>query len=126
MAPEQAKITPQAQELLGGKHAYDLVSDDTKIMENGQVIGTLKYVTGYEAFSSNAAERKGYYFPVTLGEKYQSKKIKCVGKNTKTAVDTEWLLLVKDQSSTFKFTNETDGGAEILTLKFEKAVFQKG
>ena len=42
MAPDRLEVPPKGQELLG-KHTSDLISDDTKILESGTVLGTLKY-----------------------------------------------------------------------------------
>lgn len=42
-----------------GKHAADLQSGI--VIGNGQIAGTLKYVTGYTGFSGDVAEQSGNY-----------------------------------------------------------------
>lgn len=99
----------------------DLITKDTKIRESGAVTGTLKYVQQWDEFSNNPDEKSGYYFPVHLGNEYKGKTIKVTGEKEKEAADTEWVLLVKDNQSTFTF--ECDKKT-ILTLSFPNTKFE--
>lgn len=106
---------------LGEKSVGDLISPDTAIDEHGNVTGTLKYVSGWREFSkSEASEQSGHFFPVKLSDEYKTKKIKVTGKKVKEATDTNWILRVENEESTFRFETE---GQEIFTLKFNLATF---
>ena len=103
-----------------GKTAADLISADTTIDYLGNVTGTLRYVDQWTAFSSDAAEQSGHYFPVHIDGAYQGKEITLKGTKTKTAMDLDWVILVKDEKSVFTFECE---GKTILTLRFQGATF---
>lgn len=114
-------VPAQGQTLDGlGKNVSELISPDTTIDFTGAVTGTLKYITGWTAFSSESAEQNGNYFPVHIDDKYKGKEITCTGEKVKTANDLDWVLLVKGKDS--KFTFECDGKT-ILTLTFKGATF---
>lgn len=123
MAPDTASVPDQGQELTGlNKKVSELISADTKIRESGAVTGTLKYVKGWNAFNpSDPSEQSGYYMPVKLGDEYQGQEITVTGTKQVKAQDTEWVLFVKDSSSTFKFESD---GKEIMTLTFKGTNFQ--
>lgn len=122
MAPDTASVPDQSQELKGlEKTVSDLVSPDTKIRESGAVTGTLNYIQGWQDFSTNPDEQKGYYMPVKLGDEYQGQEITVTGTKQVKARDTEWVLFVKNSSSTFKFESD---GKEIMTLTFKGTNFQ--
>lgn len=112
-------VPAQGQSLKGlGKTVSELVSDDTAISSSGAVTGTLKYVQGWAAFSTEPSEQSGHFFPVHIADKYQGKKITCKGEKTKTAEDLDWVLLVKSTDSKFTFECEEQ---TILTLTFTGA-----
>ena len=92
------------------------------IDSSGAVTGTLNYITGWDKFSSNVDEQSGNYFPVKLDGKYSGEEITCVGTTTKKANDLEWVLLVKNNESTFKFSTNT--AENFLTLTFKNATLQ--
>lgn len=109
-------VPAQGQTLTGlGKEVKDLISEDTTINQYGAVTGTLKYIQDWSEFSDKPDEQSGHYFPVHIDDKYQGKEITCKGTTTKTAQDLDWVLLVKDTSSTFEFECE---GRTILKLSF--------
>ena len=103
-----------------GKSVSDLISPDTSIDFLGAVTGTLKYISGWEAFSDNHGEQNGHFFPVHIDDQYKGKEITCKGVTTKTANDLDWVLLVKDRTSTFTFECEEK---TILKLSFQDATF---
>lgn len=107
---------------MGEKKISDLITENTVINTKGEVTGTLKYVKNWTDFSNIQEEQSGHFFPVTLGEKYRGKTIKVVGEKEKTAQDTEWVLRVEDNDSTFRFSvdGENDGNP-FLTLSFKNA-----
>ena len=92
------------------------------IDSSGAVTGTLNYITGWEKFSNITDEQNGNYFPLKLDEKYSGKEITCEGTKTKKANDLEWVLLVKNTDSEFKFSTDTDGN--FLTLTFKNATLK--
>lgn len=117
--PEQSK----AYSTLGEKKVSDLITPDTFVDRHGGVYGTLKYVSGWTQFNqSDANEQSGNYFPIDLGDKYKGQEITCEGKNKKTAEDTEWVLRVENNDSTFKFST---GDKEILNLNFKNTNLEK-
>lgn len=125
MTPELASVPEQAKAYseLGNKKVSDMISPDTFIDRHGDVYGTLKYISDFTAFNpSDDSEQRGNYFPVDLGDKYDGKQITCTGEKSKTAEDTEWVLRVASNDSTFKFSTD---GEEILTLKFKDADLQQ-
>lgn len=113
-----AKVPVQGQTVKdgGGKHVSDFISADTYMTPTGAVVGTLKYNKSITSFSGQ--ESKGYYFPLTLDEKYGSKEItvKRDGQLRNKATDLEWLLYVP--STDTKFTFETDEDGTFLTVDF--------
>lgn len=119
-------VTAQNRGLeLGDKKASDLISEDTKILGDGTVEGTLKYVSGWKEFNvSNVEEQSGNYFPLQLGKTYKGKEI-TVKKNGegdgKTAADTDWILRVSSTDTTFKFS---EGKNDIVTLNFKNATLK--
>lgn len=67
----RVKVMPQENEPLSGegaKKVSDMISPDTKILDDGSVEGTLYKVTDFRAFSSNADEQSGYFFPFALSD----------------------------------------------------------
>lgn len=103
----------------GGKYVSDFVSADTKIAKDGTVTGKLHHVEGVSSFPG---QEEGWFFPVMLDSRYSGKSITCVGDNTKTSEDLDWLLRVDRVSKTFTFSTEEDG--VILTLKFASVVLE--
>ena len=110
----------QTLEGLGDKTVADLISPDTSIDFLGNVTGTLKYVKGWQEFSTVETEQSGNYFPVHIDDIYKGKKITCTGSKQTTAEDLDWVLRVEDKESTFTFTCD---GKTILTLRFTGATF---
>ena len=100
-----------------------MITPETRVLANGAVIGTIKYVLEYKEFSDNTAEQEGNFFPMVLGNKYEGKEITCTGlKNggVTKSTDREWVLRVSSPESGFKF--ECDG-EKIVTLRFKQATF---
>lgn len=65
----------------------DMIADDIRIMADGTVTGTIKYVAEYPGFSGNKEEQSGYYFPFHPGDAYKGKQvtIQRIGKDEGTA-----------------------------------------
>lgn len=130
-----AKVYEQSKTLddLGGKKVSELIDGDVSISKDGAVTGTLKYVPYWKEFGSAENDQSGYYLPVQLDSKYEGQNITCVGTQTKTAQDLEWVLHVKDKNSTFKFSadpapirgrpKKIAASAPFLTLTFSGATF---
>lgn len=101
-----------------------MISDDTYVAEDGTVNGTLKYVTGFEAFNSTVpAEQEGHYFPFKLTQTGTKMTFYKNGSPTKSNLDfdPEILFRVDDNSTIWKV--EVDG-AEVITLNFVKATLE--
>lgn len=111
----------QTQSLLG-KKVSDLISDDTRVLADGSVVGTLKHIDSYSQFDSKN-KPSGNFFPMILGEQYQGEEITATGPKTKNkkVVDREWILHVEGSDSTFKFECK---GKTIVTLNFKLATLE--
>ncbi len=122
-------LFPAGQNLLG-KQASDLVGEDIAVHKDGSVTGTLKNVTGYENFSSNAEEQSGHYFPFKL---VKSGTVMTIEKNgvavpnkENISYDPEIILRVeKSDKFTIKVGTET-ADETAVTLNFEQADFEGG
>ena len=117
------KVAVQNQETtLLNKNVSDMISEDTTILADGTVSGTLKKVENFKDFSSKKEEQSGYYFPFKLegtGSKMTFKKNgietkkdiafdkDVIFRTTKTDV---WEVLVDDQ--------------RVVKLNFEIANFE--
>lgn len=106
-----------------GKSVSDMISDDVKILDSGEVTGTLKFVDNFVEFnSSKVSEQSGHYFPLKLTKSGTKMTIKTNGvaraDKTNMNFDPELLLRVSDNNTTF--TIEVDGD-EVITLSFKKA-----
>lgn len=121
----KAGLPVLTEDYLGKKYS-DLVGEDIRIGAGGAVVGTVKYVTGYD--QAFPGEANGYFFPVRLSSEYSGQKIKVkresgTGGTEKTAADLDWVLRLTDGPDTvFSFKTEKDG--PILTLSFGQAAFE--
>lgn len=107
----------------------DLMDDDVQIAwvseTEGAVYGTLKYISDFEAFSSNKTEQSGNYFALMLDEALKDKEIttKKNGAVSKTGIkDLEWILRIENIDTTFTF--EADG-EKLFTLDFKSATLEE-
>ena len=105
-----------------GKSVSDMIGDNVKVMNDGSVTGTLKFVDNFVGFSSKVSEQSGHYFPVKLTQSGTKMTLKTNGtaKANKTDMnfDPELLLRVTDNNTTF--TVEVDG-TEVITFNFKNA-----
>jgi hypothetical protein len=114
---------PAAGQDMYGKTVGDLVGNDIKVMEDGSVIGTFHYVTGYTGFNnSKASEQEGYYFPFTLTKSGEKMTFKKNGKATKTDIAFEANNVFRVTSSD-KFEVIVDGSS-VVTFTFKNALFE--
>lgn len=116
---------PAGKTLYLGKPVSDFVMNGAKILEDGTVLGTFKWVTGFKAFNEAiAAEQNGYYIPIKLTSNVTGKKmtLKKDGevREDKTEMDFDPELLLRVTSTSDKFTVEVDG-KDIITFNFEQA-----
>ena len=113
------------QDLLG-KPVSELLGDDVKILSDGNVTGTLKYVDNYTEFSTVLDEQKGNYLPITLKETGTKMTIKKNGaeqpSKTDIAFDKDIVLRIPDTNTTFTIIVDSK---EVITLKFTKATLKK-
>ena len=117
---------PAKDHIMLGKPVSDLVSEDTVILEDGTVKGTLHYITGFTAFSSKTEEQTGNYFPLTLagsGTTMTLKKNGAVIPDKKDLpFDKEIIFRVPDKSVVFSIDVD---GKEAISLNFTKATLEE-
>lgn len=105
-----------------GKSVSDLIGTDVKVLADGSVTGTLKYVADYTDFSSNVSEQSGHYFPVRLTQSGSTMTLKKNGAvlpgKENLPFDPEIILRVESKATTF--TIEVDG-SDVVTLNFRSA-----
>lgn len=126
--PEKTKKLFDGQE--GDKAVDDMVGEDIKVLTDGSVAGTLKYVEGYIPYwPDNEAMQSGHFFPLTLGSNYSSgKKLEIVKNSGEPKViefndnpfDSDIVLRV-EQSDSFEIKVDD---ATVVTLTFTNATFQ--
>ena len=107
-----------------GKSVSDMIGNDVKVMEDGSVTGTLKYVDNFVEFNSTkVSEQSGHYFPVKLTQTGTKMTIKTNGtaKANKTNMDFDPELLLRVSNNDTTFTIEVDG-AEVVTFNFKDAI----
>ncbi len=121
MSPDLASVKPSDQGALGSKQVGDLIDGEATISADGYVYASLKKVKNFTEFDKS--EKEGYYFPVSLGERYSGKN-KCrrtsgTPNDWKTnSEDAEWVLkLTNGKDTVFEFAT-TDNDTPFLTLKF--------
>ena len=121
--PSAVAEVPGQTETYLGKQISSLVSEDTSILADGAVVGTLKYVSDFTAFNeSEPEEQEGNYMPVklkTTGKKMTLKKNGSAEPDKQNMnFDPELLFWVGEKTDTF--TVEVDG-REVITLNFQQA-----
>ena len=94
-----------------------------EVLENGDVRGTFKYVTGYTGFNGDVpAEQEGYFFPFTLKKSGTTMTFKKNGAVSKENLPWEANNVFRvTQSDTFTVIVDS---AEVLTFHFNNSTFQ--
>lgn len=125
-ALSEVSAVPAQDTAMLGKLVSELVSGDTVVLSDGTVKGTLRYVTGFTGFSSDLAEQSGHYFPLALSVTGATMTLKKNGAAApeKTDIPFDRDLLLRVTAPTDTFTVEVDG-AEIVTLRFDKATLEE-
>ncbi len=126
---DKAAVMPQDNEPIkgeGSKKVSEMISPDTKILEDGSVEGTLYKVDGFKAFNtSNVAEQSGHFFPFTLSEEPGSKMtFKKNGSESKKDIDYDKDIVFRIDDNQTKFEVLVDGNS-VIKLNFEKATLQE-
>lgn len=106
----------------GGKQVSDLISKNVSVQWSGTagtVTGDILKVTGWKEFDPTDSD--GYFFPVSLDQRYSGKQITCTGSKSYVAEDLDWVLKVDNCKN---FTFQCDGEPEI-TLDFNKATLKQ-
>ncbi len=94
---------PSLKEEQFGMKNGDMIADDIRIMADGTVTGTIKYVASYPGFDQGTPENQsGYYLPFHLGDAYKGKKVSVqrIGKDEGkvfSATDQDWVFRLKDK-----------------------------
>lgn len=94
-----------------------------KVLEDGTVKGTFKYVTDYTEFSSNTEEQNGYYFPFSLKKSGTKMTFKKNGSPVKEGIAYEKDNVFRVTSSD-TFTVSVDD-EDVITFKFNQANFNE-
>ena len=114
---------PAASQSLYGKSVGEMIGNDVKVMEDGKVVGTFHYVSGYTGFNSTeAGEQEGYYFPFTLAKAGEKMSFKKNGRYTKKDITWEADNVFR-VSAGDKFEVMVDGSV-IVTFTFSTAIFE--
>lgn len=125
---DKATVMPQDNEPIkgeGAKKVSEMISPDTKILDDGSVEGTLYKVDGFKAFNTNnAAEQSGHFFPFTLsGEPGSKMTFKKNGVESKKDIDYDKDIVFRVEDKQTKFEVTVDGNS-VIRLNFEKATFR--
>ena len=105
----------------------ELISDDTKILEDGSVVGTLHNVTDYTEFSTLQEEQSGHFFPVHLnvpGAKNMTLSPNGQQPENKKGIkyDPDIVFRVKSKESTLGIYVD---GKRIVRLNFKQATLEE-
>ncbi len=113
---------PAAGQDFYGKTAGEMITG-AAVDVNGNVTGTFQYVTGYTGFNSEEAEeQEGYFFPFHLTKAGTTMRFLKNGEPGKESIPWEADNVFRvTQGDTFEI--QVDGNS-VVTLSFEKAVFQ--
>lgn len=101
------------------------MGEDVRVLEDGSVIGTFPYVSGFSGFSQVADEQEGHYIWLKLGDEYEGKLITVHNSGSgkeKTEEDREWVVRIKDKDVTVQFK---DDQTPIITLSFAGATLKE-
>ena len=97
--------------------------ENVVVLENGHVVGTLKYLDDYVGFSGDTDLQKGYFFPVHLEQTGTTMTLKKNGvvipDRENIAFDPELVLRVTPSTT---FGIEVDG-TEVVEFSFLSATF---
>lgn len=109
------------------KPISEMVSKDTYVGANGSVYGTLKYITGFDAFNStNVTEQSGYYFPFNLAKSGTKMTFKKNGVVTKRDIDYDPEILFRlTGPNTIWEVYLDDETTPAVKLNFRTAIFEK-
>lgn len=112
---------PAAGQDLYGKTAGEM-GENIRVDEQGNVTGTLKYVTGYTGFNSTKKEeQEGYYFPFTLTQTGEKMSFVKNGSPGKTDIDWEANNVFRvTQGDTFEVIVD---GQSVVKFNFKTVTF---
>ena len=112
---------PAVSQSLYGKSVGDMI-DGVKVLEDGTVTGTFKYVTEYTGFNEgDPEEQEGYFFPFKLTKSGTDMTFLKNGSPTKEEIPWE-------EDNVFRVTKgdtfevQVDG-EKVVTFRFDKATF---
>lgn len=102
-----------------------MVGDDLKVLKDGSVEGTFKYVTGFTEFSSDSVEQEGYYFPFKLTQQGKKMTLKKNGSAAPEKTDMQFdpeIILRISKDDTFEIIVDEKS---VVTFSFIKADFEE-
>jgi phi13 family phage major tail protein len=112
------KVMP-ADTFVLGKRADELVGNDVRVLGDGTVMGTIKYVDDYVDFSGDPDEQSGHYFPFILNKK--GTRMTLIGAQEREMAWDPEIVLKVDNNKTF--TIKVDGEI-VAKLKFNNATLE--
>lgn len=119
---EAAEVPTQGSYMLG-KSVSEMVSDGTIITEDGSVVGILRYIDSFPAFSSIPEEQSGNYFPLVLLQTGAEMTLRKNGETVRDGIPFDPQLVLRVTSEADVFEVDVDD-APVLSLNFERAVLQ--
>ena len=120
MGSDILTLFPSSQTLLG-KQVSELVGDDLKVKEDGSVVGTFHYVTGYTEFSDVPGEDSGYYFPFHLTKTGTNMTFKKNGSPAKQDIPFDADIIFRvTKDDTFEVLVDENS---VVTFNFKDATF---
>ena len=120
MGSDILTLFPSSQTLLG-KQVSELVGDDLKVKEDGSVVGTFHYVTGYAEFSDAPGEDSGYYFPFHLTKTGTNMTFKKNGSPIKQDIPFDADIIFRvTKDDTFEVLVDENS---VVTFNFKGATF---
>lgn len=115
-------LPAQSQPLLG-KKVSDMISKDTMVMENGDIIGTLHYVKEFPQFG-DLSEQNGHFFPVVFGSSYKNKPVTIkgrIGSDRTVTLDDDCTLIIRKENLSGDTAEIESEKKPIVTLNFKTA-----
>lgn len=128
----QAYIPPRNQSPIEGFTVDDMLGNDVKVSDNGEVTGTINHLTGVTAYEQEE-QQEGHYFPTMFDEKNYDRPLHVGGKPsddgftagkdiTPSREDPYLVIRVENCTDEKKVTvYDQESKAEVFTLDFSGA-----
>lgn len=115
-------VPTQNTEILS-KKVSAMVGNETKVLSDGSVKGTLHKVSGFEQFSVEVSEQEGYFFPFTINVSGEKMTIKRNGVTLKEDVEFSANNVIKvNPTDVYEIIVDNN---TIVTLNFAMSAFDE-